>query len=106
MLVCPQAWDQHGNAARVVYHGLGERVLEEHPSAETLSSTILKLLSDPSYKKKASTMKDSLRTEEPNDTDLKFIDRVLASECDMFMSEAFAEIESQIARNLLGASDS
>ena len=57
MLVCPLARDdQQGNAARVVYHGLGERATLQAASAERLQQMLEKLLLDDSYRDRIAAM--------------------------------------------------
>jgi len=55
MLVLPQAFDQHGNAARVEYHGLGLRAVHL-PSVGRIHVLLEELLSRESYRKNVQRM--------------------------------------------------
>lgn len=63
MLVCPiiGKYDTKGNAARVVYHGLGMIENFEKTSVETSKTKISKLINDESYKNNISTVQNKLK---------------------------------------------
>lgn len=46
MLVVPKLFDQPGNSARVVYHGLGDRLLGDRVNADTIGARVDRLVDD------------------------------------------------------------
>jgi MGT family glycosyltransferase len=101
-LVCPQAWDQRGNAARVVYHGVGDRVLDDEPSPASLGGQIDELLANPSYKAKAAAIGAKLRAENDSNEDLRLIDLVMSGEFKPPSRQSFLDLENRIRKNFLG----
>ena len=61
MLLVPVSYDEFGNAARVVYHGLGERLQLKEVSASELGRLIDRVLGDQSYAERAKLMAEKLR---------------------------------------------
>ncbi|RRA47685.1 glycosyltransferase [Acidipila sp. EB88] len=53
MVAIPVGFDQPGIAARIVYHGVGERVPVSSMSKEALSKAVQAVMGDPSYRDKA-----------------------------------------------------
>lgn len=102
LLVCPQAWDQRGNAGRVAYHGVGERVLEDEPSTEAVGIQIDALLDDPSYKSKAAALGDTLRAENDRDDDLRLIDAVMSGKMKPKSRQFYLDMEARIRKHFLG----
>jgi zeaxanthin glucosyltransferase len=60
MLLIPIHYDEFGNAARVVYHGLGARLQLEKVSASELGRLIDRVLKDSSYSARAKLMSERL----------------------------------------------
>jgi UDP:flavonoid glycosyltransferase YjiC (YdhE family) len=60
MLLIPIHYDEFGNAARVVYHGLGARLQLEKVSAFELGRLIDRVLKDSSYSVRAKLMSERL----------------------------------------------
>jgi UDP:flavonoid glycosyltransferase YjiC (YdhE family) len=60
MLLIPIFYDQFGNAARDVYHGLGASLRLKEVSAFTLGHLIDRVLGDSSYSARAKLMSDKL----------------------------------------------
>lgn len=60
MLLIPVYYDEFGNAARVVYHGLGARLRLEEVSALEFGRLIDKVLEDSSYSTRAKHMSERL----------------------------------------------
>jgi len=60
MLLIPLSYDEFGNAARVVYHGLGARLRLKDVSALELGLSIDRVLEDSSYSARAKIMSEKL----------------------------------------------
>jgi len=60
MLLIPLSYDEFGNAARVVYHGLGARLRLKDVSALELGRSIDRVLEDSSYSARAKIMSEKL----------------------------------------------
>jgi zeaxanthin glucosyltransferase len=60
MLLMPVSYDEFGNAARIVYHGLGERLRLKEVSALELGRLIDRVLGDSSYSTRARQMAERL----------------------------------------------
>ena len=60
MLLIPIYYDEFGNAARVVYHGLGARLRLKEVSAPALGRLIDRVLEDSSYSARAKLMSERL----------------------------------------------
>src|SRR5947209_3074614 len=60
MLLIPIYYDEFGNAARVVYHGLGARLRLKEVSAPALGRLIDRVLEDASYSARAELMSERL----------------------------------------------
>ena len=78
MLLIPVSYDEFGNAARVVYHGLGERLRLKEVSAFELGRLIDTVLSDPSYSARAQLMSEKLRNLEHQSPGVAIIEDILA----------------------------
>ena len=78
-LVCvPMGRDQNDMAARVVYHGLGERLRLKEMSAFELGRLIDRVLSDPSYSARARLMSEKLRDLEHQSPGVAVIEDILS----------------------------
>jgi zeaxanthin glucosyltransferase len=53
MVAIPMGYDQHGVAARIAYHGVGEFVEIGNLTARNLSELIVKVKANPNYRDKA-----------------------------------------------------
>src|SRR5205085_11197787 len=60
MLLIPVSYDEFGNAARIVYHGLGARLRLKEVSAPELGRLIDRVLEDSSYSARAKLMSERL----------------------------------------------
>jgi UDP:flavonoid glycosyltransferase YjiC (YdhE family) len=60
LLVVPQGADQWSNAERIVAAGAGQRLLREELSAVAVHDRVMALLSEPSYRQAASTIKQEI----------------------------------------------
>ncbi len=78
MLVVPQAYDQHGNAARVVFHGLGDRIVEDLPTAPQLATMLDGLLTSGAIKSAAGRMKELLRQDAMEEPGVAFVTELMA----------------------------
>lgn len=58
MLVFPSTSDQPGNAARIVYHGLGLAGEIGKVDAQQLRTMVQTVLEDPSFKERTQTMRE------------------------------------------------
>lgn len=67
MLAIPRGIDQPGNAARIVYHGLG-RICSQNTPPDTIAEALRDLLDDLTYSERCSDMHRSLQAYEHNKT--------------------------------------
>lgn len=80
MLLIPYAYDEPGNAARVVYHGLGLRLDHEQVSPATLGSSMDRLLNDGSFLANARRMSQKFIELEQRSPACEIIDKMLVSQ--------------------------
>lgn len=78
MVVFPVTWDQPGNAARVVYHGLGVRGNLNDVSVEKIQHALDRAHNDPSFKIRVMQMRDKFREMECSGTGVRIIEQALA----------------------------
>jgi len=78
MLLIPVSYDEFGNAARVVYHGLGARLQLEEVSASGLGQLIDRVLEDSSYATRARLMSERLLKLENQSPGVAIIETMLA----------------------------
>ncbi len=105
MLLCPQAFDQHGNAARVEFHSLGKRVLPDEPhSAEAIGEAIDALLEDPAYRDACTRMQERFREDAQTTTAIDFIAAVIERKLPVATAAQFRE-QTHRARMALGGDD-
>lgn len=102
MLVYPQAYDQHGNAARVVRHDLGERILEDKPSPQALENAIERLLTDSRFTDSVRKTQEALRQEANSSNALGFVDCVLRKGVQPVSSESVRQRTERIIVASLG----
>ncbi|HEY2362869.1 MAG TPA: glycosyltransferase [Candidatus Angelobacter sp.] len=80
MLLIPLAYDEPGNAARVVYHGLGLRLDREQVSPDTLGNSIDRLLNDGSFLANARRMSQKFIEVEQRSPACEIIEKMLAGQ--------------------------
>jgi zeaxanthin glucosyltransferase len=80
MLLVPLAYDEPGNAARVVYHGLGLRLDLEQVSPATLGNSIDRLLNDGSFLANARRMSQKFIEMEQRSPACEIIAKMLAGQ--------------------------
>jgi zeaxanthin glucosyltransferase len=78
MLLIPIHYDEFGNAARVVYHGLGARLRLNDVSASELRRLIDTVLTDPSYSARAKLMSEQLMKLEHESPGVKIVENILS----------------------------
>jgi UDP:flavonoid glycosyltransferase YjiC (YdhE family) len=78
MLLMPVYYDEFGNAARVVYHGLGARLQLKELSALELGRLIDRVLGDSSYSARAKIMSEKLRNLEQESPGVAIIEDMLS----------------------------
>jgi MGT family glycosyltransferase len=78
MLLIPVYYDEFGNAARVVYHGLGARLRLKEVSASELGRLIDTVLNDSSYSERAKLMSEKLRTLERESPGVAIIENIIS----------------------------
>jgi len=78
MLLIPLSYDEFGNAARVVYHGLGARLRLKDISALELGRSIDRVLEDSSYSERAKLMSEKLRTLERESPGVAIIENIIS----------------------------
>src|SRR5205085_4052130 len=78
MLLIPLFYDQPGNAARVVYHGLGARLPLKKLSTRELGRLIDAVLEDPSYSARAKLMSKRFVELENRAPAVEIVESVLA----------------------------
>ena len=77
MLLIPLSYDEFGNAARVVYHGLGARLRLKEVSVLELGRLIDRLLEDSSYSARAKIMSEKLSKLEQQSPGVAIIEDML-----------------------------
>jgi UDP:flavonoid glycosyltransferase YjiC (YdhE family) len=77
MLLMPVYYDEFGNAARVVYHGLGARLRLKEVSALELGRLIDRVLGDSSYSARAKIMSEKLSNLEQQSPGVAIIEDML-----------------------------
>ncbi|MBS1117960.1 MAG: hypothetical protein H6Q90_188 [Deltaproteobacteria bacterium] len=100
MLAVPQAHDQRGDAARIVFHGLGDRLIGETPSAAVFMAAIDRLLSDPRYKEAAGRMQTQFRADAKADIGLRFVTDVMDGRIKPATAESYDRVTRKILRAL------
>ena len=78
MLLMPVSYDEFGNAARIVYHGLGERLRLKELSAFELGRLIDRVLEDSSYSARAKQMAERLLKLEHQSPAVTIIENMLS----------------------------
>ena len=77
MLAVPQAYDQRGCAARIVYHHLGERITGPVPATPVLAQMIDRLLGDATYRQAVEQMQTQFHAEAQDLVGARFVLDVL-----------------------------
>jgi UDP:flavonoid glycosyltransferase YjiC (YdhE family) len=77
MIVFPGDFEQPGNAARVVYHGIGLMGDYQRASAEQIRSMIDRINNNAAFKSKIETMKDKFIEMENAELSIKIIEERL-----------------------------
>ncbi|HJP95201.1 MAG TPA: glycosyltransferase [Pyrinomonadaceae bacterium] len=77
MLLIPVSYDEFGNAARIVYHGLGARLRLNELSAFELGRLIDRVLGDPSYSARSERMSETLLNLEQQSPAVAIIENIL-----------------------------
>jgi zeaxanthin glucosyltransferase len=80
MLLIPLSYDEPGNAARVVYHGLGLRLAFEEVSPATLGNSIDKLLNSECYLANARRMSQKFVELEQRSPACEIVEKILAEQ--------------------------
>jgi MGT family glycosyltransferase len=78
MLLIPVSYDEFGNAARVVYHGLGARLRLKEVSASELGRLIDTVLKDSSYSGRAKRMSEKLLALERESPGVAIVEDILS----------------------------
>ena len=78
MLLIPISYDEFGNAARVVYHGLGERLGLQEVSAFEMGRLIDRVLKDSSYSARAKLISEKLLNLEHQSPGVSIIEDMLS----------------------------
>jgi len=102
MLAVPQAHDQHGVAARIVYHGLGERILGDLPSTRHLLDAIDRLITEPRYKHAARQMCDRFRADANDPTGTRFIGDVIERRIPATTPDHYRSVTKRLFRAIMG----
>ncbi|MBS1118948.1 MAG: hypothetical protein H6Q90_1176 [Deltaproteobacteria bacterium] len=101
MLAVPQAHDQRGDSARIVYHGLGERLIGPRPSTASFMAAIDRLLTDRKYLEAADRMRALFRADAKEAIGVRFVTDVMEGR---IKPETFADYEnvsSLLFRNMV-----
>ncbi len=101
LLVYPQAFDQRGNAARVMHHGLGKRLLDRRPKAGPIGDAVDELLSNPKYRQRAMRMKDALEAEEQQTAAVQLVEQLLSTSSNNAKA-TYTERVASVTRLLFG----
>lgn len=101
MLAVPQAHDQHGVAARIVYHGLGERILGEL-SPRQLIDTIDRLITDPRYRRAATQMRDRFRADDNGGIGPRFVTDLIEGRIPSLTAHHYRTVTKRLFRAIMG----
>ena len=77
MVVVPFFYDQPGNAARVVYHGLGIHLPAREVSAANLGASMERVLAEPSFRAGVTRMSAVFREREAQAPSVQIVERAL-----------------------------
>lgn len=102
MLAVPQAHDQHGVSARIVHHGLGERLLGDLPSAADLSERIARLITEPKYRQAAIRMRDQFKADASDNIGLRFVTDVMERRIQPVNADHYEQVTRQLFRGMMG----
>lgn len=102
LLAVPQAHDQRGVAARIVYHGVGERLIGDIPSAEVFLGAIDRLLFDPKYRAAAGRMQAQFRAEAADRTGLRFVLDALEGRVKPTPPSYYRALQDRLYRAIMG----
>jgi MGT family glycosyltransferase len=78
MVVFPIAHDQPGNAARIVYHGLGLRGNTNEVSARQILSLVDEVVENPSFRERVGAMSAIFRDIEKSGIGVEVVERILS----------------------------
>jgi MGT family glycosyltransferase len=102
MLAVPQAHDQHGVAARIAYHGLGERVLGDVPSTAALIDAIDRLLGEPHYQQAAARMCAQFRSDASDGIGPRFVVDVMEGKIQPPTAAYYEDVTRRLFRAIMG----
>jgi UDP:flavonoid glycosyltransferase YjiC (YdhE family) len=102
MIAIPLAGDARGNAARIAYHGLGERFLAEAP-IETFLETVDRVLREPRYAQAVAKMRAQFEADAANQMGVKFIDDVLEGRIRPLTADHYENVTTKLYRGIMGA---
>lgn len=77
MVVYPLGWDQHGNAARIVFHGMGARGDFLNVTAEKMKALVEKIDGDCHYREQVRSMQEKFHRAEEAQLGMKMINELL-----------------------------
>ncbi len=102
MLAVPQAHDQRGLAARIVYHGIGERLVGEIPTTAMFMAAIDRLLTDRSYQHAAGRMQAQFRADEGAAIGLRFVEDVIAGRVKPITAAHYEQVTRRLFVAIMG----
>lgn len=102
MLAVPQAHDQRGVAARIVYHGLGERLIGGVPSTAHLIDVIDRLITEPKYAQAAARMRDQFRADGDDGIGLRFAIDVMEGRIQPVTAAHYENVTRRLFRAIMG----
>lgn len=104
MLAVPQAYDQRGDAARVVYHGLGERLIAEIPPAAALAELLERLRTEPRYRQAIGRMRAQFHAEAAERAGARFVVDVAEGRVRPAAAAYYAQVVDRISRGIMPTS--
>lgn len=78
MLVFPTAFDQPGNGARVVHHGLGLMGDLRKATQDSISAMLDKVTGDPGYRARVRAMRDAFVAADASNRGVELVERLIA----------------------------
>lgn len=103
LLAVPQAFDQHGNAARIEYHGLGKRFrATDEPSVKAIGDAIDELMQDTRYAEAATKMQGIFHAEAKEQAASRFLTSIVHDELELPPAEDYRLAFDSMRRAMFG----
>lgn len=101
LLAVPFHTDQRGLAARIVYHGLGERMLGSIPPTADVLDLVDRMLADPKYRRAAERMQTEFQTAD-HDLGVRFATDVMTGRIQTTPPAYHEDLMRKVFRGMVG----